>query len=132
MSHTSDHRSTPRFAAGLALAALAVTMLLATDVTIAAPITMLVAGIILIAISRREGTRTRSTWPPGGSDGDRLDRSAEERRALASSLRRVEARVVLEGAQTGSEHDDEDDDDRGTGGQPTGRAAEGEVVDRPG
>ena len=54
MSQTSDHLRAPRFVAGLVLACLAVIMMLATDVSIAAPITLLILGIVLIAISRRE------------------------------------------------------------------------------
>jgi hypothetical protein len=53
-----DHLTSPRFVTGLVRVALAATLMLVTDATIAAPITVLVVGIVLIAISRREGQST--------------------------------------------------------------------------
>ena len=53
-----DHLRTPRFITGLVLALLAAALMLVTDATIAAPITVLVVGIVLIANSRREGQST--------------------------------------------------------------------------
>ena len=47
------HMSSPRFLGGLALTVLAAVLMLATDATVAAPITLLIVGIVLIATSRR-------------------------------------------------------------------------------
>ena len=49
-----DHGRTPRFVAGLVMAVLPAIVMLTTDVVIAAPITLLIVGVVLIATSRRE------------------------------------------------------------------------------
>ena len=45
-------RDTARFVGGIALAVLAAALMLTTDGPIAAPITLLIVGIVLIATSR--------------------------------------------------------------------------------
>lgn len=51
----SDRVREPRFVTGLVLVVLAAVLMLATEASIAAPITVLVVGVVLIARSRREG-----------------------------------------------------------------------------
>ena len=46
------HVTGPRFLGGFALAVLAAVLLMVTDVSVAAPITLLIVGIVLIATSR--------------------------------------------------------------------------------
>lgn len=47
-----EHWRKPRFLGGLSLAVVAAVMMVATDATVAAPITLLIVGIALIATSR--------------------------------------------------------------------------------
>jgi hypothetical protein len=47
-----EHWQTPRFLAGLGLIGVAAVLMLGTDTAIAAPITLLIVGLVLIANSR--------------------------------------------------------------------------------
>ena len=65
----SDRVREPRFVTGLVLVVLAAVLMLATEASIAAPITVLVVGVVLIARSQREGQNRCGPRRPGGSNG---------------------------------------------------------------